>query len=57
MGYCRETVFTCDFVDQGDGRYYRFVIPTDKEVARVEAELFDEYRDRVLISRIEIHNQ
>lgn len=55
--YCKETVFTCDFEVLDGKRYYRFVIPTDKEVARVEAELFDEYRDRVLISRIEIHNQ
>ena len=54
---CKETVFTCDFVDEGDTRYYRFVIPTDKAVERVEQELFEAYRDRVSVSHIRICNQ
>ena len=53
---CQETIFTCDFEIMNGKRYYRFVIPTDKEIARVEPELFDEYRDGVFISRIDIHN-
>ena len=54
--YCEETVFTCDFEDMENKRYYRFVIPTDKVVDRVEPELFEQYRDHVSISRIEICN-
>jgi len=54
--YCRETVFTCDFVDKGDGRYYRFVIPTKKPVARVKPEIFGKYEDNVVISSITVKN-
>ena len=54
--HCEETVFTCEFEDKEDKRYYRFVIPTDKAVDRVVPELFEEYRDRVLISRVDIVN-
>ena len=53
---CEETVFTCEFEEKDGQRYYRFVIPTDKTVARVEPEIFEQYRDRVLISRINIQN-
>ena len=56
LGYCRETVFTCDFVDQGDGRYYRFVIPTKKPVAYVKPEIFGKYEDHVVVNTITIKN-
>lgn len=55
--YCEETVFTCEFEEKGNKRYYRFVIPTGKAVERVEPEIFEEYRDHVSISRMEICNR
>jgi hypothetical protein len=54
--YCRETVFTCDFVDQGDGRYYRFVIPTKKPVSYVKPEIFGKYEDHVVIGSVTVKN-
>ena len=53
---CQETIFTCDFELMNGERYYRFVIPTNKAVSRVEPELFEQYRDGVTISRIDIRN-
>ena len=53
---CQETIFTCDFELMNGERYYRFVIPTNKAVARVEPELFEQYRDGVIISHIDIRN-
>ena len=57
MSYTREPIFTCDFEDKGDRRYYRFVIPTKKPVARVETEIFDEYKDKYLQDSIVIRNR
>jgi len=53
---CEETIFTCEFEEKENKRYYRFVIPTDQPVDRVEPEIFEQYRDRVLISRMDIRN-
>ena len=58
VGMARQTVFTCDFVEKaGEGRYYRFVIPTKKEVARVEPEIFPEYKEKFFIDRITVNNK
>lgn len=58
VGMSRQTIFTCDFVDEGEkGRSYRFVIPTEKSVLRVEPELFDEYKEKVYIKSITIKNE
>ena len=54
LGYCRETIFTCDFADKEDGRYYRFVIPAKGEIDRVEPEIFEEYMDKLLIDSISV---
>ncbi len=56
LGYCRETIFTCDFEDMDDGRYYRFVIPAKKPVERVIPEIFDRYESNVMIAKIQIKN-
>ena len=56
LSYSRETIFTCDFEDKDGRRYYRFVIPTKKPVARVETEIFDEYKDKYLQHSITVHN-
>ncbi|MBP3605402.1 MAG: family 20 glycosylhydrolase [Clostridia bacterium] len=56
LSYCKETVFTCDFVDKGDGRYYRFVIPTKKPVERVKPEILSKYEDNLVISSITVKN-
>lgn len=56
FSYCRETIFTCDFVDRDDGRYYRFLIPTNKPVDRVVPEIFAHYEDNVVINGIKIQN-
>ena len=56
FGYCSETVFTCDFVDRDDGRYYRFVIPTKKPVDRVKPEILGKYEDNVVVNSITIKN-
>ena len=53
---CRETIFTCDFLDEGGKRYYRFVIPTKKPVARVETEIFEKFAGKHELKSIEIHN-
>lgn len=52
-----ETVFTCDFEKKGEKNYYRFVIPTQKEVDHVEPEIFEQYKDKLIIDRIVIHNK
>ncbi len=52
----RETIFTCDFVDKDDRRYYRFVIPTKKAVARVETEIFEQFAGKHTVDSIKIHN-
>ena len=52
-----ETVFTCDFEKKGEKTYYRFVIPTQKEVDRVEPEIFEQYKNKLMIDRIVIHTQ
>ena len=57
MSYTREPIFTCDFVDKGDQRYYRFVIPTHKAVERVETELFEKFKDNLIVDRICIQNK
>ena len=54
LGYCRETIFTCDFEDKEDGRYYRFVIPAKGEIDRVEPEIFEEYKEKLFIDSIKI---
>jgi hypothetical protein len=54
FGYCRETIFTCDFEDKEDGRYYRFVIPAKGEIDRVEPEIFEEYKEKLFIDSIKI---
>ena len=56
FNYCMETIFTCDFEDKDDGRYYRFVIPTKKPVDHVKPELFSKYEDNVVISSITVKN-
>ncbi len=56
LSYCKETVFTCDFADKDDGRYYRFVIPTNKPVERVKPEIFSRFEDNVVISSITVKN-
>ena len=56
MSYTREPIFTCDFEDKGDQRYYRFVIPTKKAVDRVETEIFEQYKDKYIQDRISIKN-
>ena len=56
FNYCKETIFTCDFEDMDDGRYYRFVIPTKKQVERVMPEIFDRYESDVMIAKIQIKN-
>ena len=53
---CRETIFTCDFLDEDGKRYYRFVIPTNKPVARVETEIFEKFAGKHELKSIEIHN-
>ena len=57
MSYTRETIFTCDFLDKGDRRYYRFVIPTKKPVSHVETEIFDQYKDKYTQDSIVICNR
>ena len=52
----RETVFTCDFEDRDGRRYYRFVIPTEKRVSRVETEIFEEFKGKHTLESITIHN-
>ena len=54
---CCETVFTCDFEDKEGKRYYRFLIPTDREVLRVEPEIFPEYQEHLLIDSVKINNK
>ena len=54
MNYCGETIFTCDFEDKADGRYYRFVIPAKGEIDRVEPEIFEKYKDKLMIDSIKI---
>ena len=56
ISYSRETIFTCDFVDKDDRRYYRFVIPTKKPVASVETEIFEKFAGKHTVESIEIHN-
>ena len=56
VSYSRETIFTCDFVDKNDRRYYRFVIPTKKPVARVETEIFEQFKGKHVVDSITIHN-
>ena len=56
FNYCKETIFTCDFEDMDDGRYYRFVIPAKKPVERVMPEIFDRYESDVMIAKIQIKN-
>ncbi len=52
----RETIFTCDFLDKDDRRYYRFVIPTKKPVSRVETEIFEEFKGKHTLESVQIHN-
>ncbi len=54
--YSRETIFTCDFIDKDDRRYYRFVIPTKKPVDHVETEIFEQFAEKHTVDSIEIHN-
>ena len=54
---CRETIFTCDFLDKNGKRYYRFVIPTKKPVARVETEIFEQYKEKHTVENITVHNK
>ena len=54
MGFAQETIFTCDFDDRADGRFYRFVIPVKKAVDRVEPEIFAEYKDKLIIDSIAV---
>jgi hypothetical protein len=56
MSYTREPIFTCDFVDKDDRRYYRFVIPTKKPVSHVETEIFEQYKDKYIQDRVYIKN-
>ena len=56
MSSTREPIFTCDFEDKGDQRYYRFVIPTHKEVERVETEVFEKFKDNLIVDSIRIQN-
>ena len=56
MSYTREPIFTCDFEDKGDQRYYRFVIPTKKPVARVETEIFEKFAGKHTVESIVIKN-
>ena len=57
VGMSRQTIFTCDFVDDKEtGRAYRFLIPTKKAVDRVIPEIFDEYKEKVYIKSITINN-
>ena len=52
----RETIFTCDFLDHGGRRYYRFVIPTKKNVSHVETEIFERFAGKHEVASIEIRN-
>ncbi len=52
----RETIFTCDFVDKDDRRYYRFVIPTKKPVSRVETEIFERFAGKHFVESITVKN-
>jgi C-terminal processing protease CtpA/Prc len=45
------------FLDKGDRRYYRFVIPTKKPVSHVETEIFDQYKDKYTQDSIVICNR
>ena len=53
---CRETIFTCDFVDEDGKRYYRFVIPTKKSVSYVKTEIFEQFAGKHELKNIEIYN-
>jgi len=57
MSYTREPIFTCDFEDKNDLRYYRFVIPTKKPVSRVETEIFEQFKEKYTLDSIKICNQ
>ncbi len=54
MSYTREPIFTCDFLDKDEKRYYRFVIPTKKPVDRVETEIFEQFKGKHLVDSIKI---
>ncbi len=57
VSYSRETIFTCDFVDKDDRRYYRFVIPTKKPVACVETEIFEQFAGKHIVDSISVCNK
>ena len=57
MSYTREPIFTCDFEDKNDLRYYRFVIPVKKPVLSVETEIFEQFKDKYTLDSIKICNQ
>ena len=56
MSYTREPIFTCDFADKDGKRYYRYVIPTEKRVSRVETEIFEQFKDKYVLDSIRVHN-
>ena len=57
MSYTREPIFTCDFVDKNEKRYYRYVIPTKNPVARVETEIFEKFTGKHELDGITICNK
>lgn len=57
MSYTREPIFTCDFEDKNNLRYYRFVIPVKKPVLSVETEIFEQFKDKYTLDSIKICNQ
>ena len=56
ISYSIETIFTCDFEDKDDRRYYRFVIPTKKPVSRVETEIFEKFAGKHTVASITVKN-
>lgn len=49
-----EATSTCDYVFKDNKVYYRMLLPTDKEVASVTAEIFEQYKDVVYIDSIAV---
>lgn len=49
-----EPCCTCDMERIDGNRYFRTVFPTDKEVVKVEAEIFDEYKADTIVKEIKI---
>lgn len=49
-----EPTYTCDYVLQDGKVFYKLVIPTAKNVVKVEADILDKYKDRVFVDKITI---